>query len=1073
MSEHAWVLENVASFVAGGLDEAERERLVQHVRSCEECARAMRESTKVDETLQELFAPVRPGAALEDRLIRGWRSTPTRRSRFGKLGLATAAGISLAVVGAGFGALATNGDLVFPGDPNDKMPLRVFGETYQNTYSVVGPDQAVYETHIEESLGRNERSGAKHARAYRESGNAEIGKDPAQPLANHAPFGGAPKQRQSVDLTNEGIGLDPAQPLNYNVTRLEEVSVPGPVAPSDVNSRIAREKQSTSLAIPEDKTPLGRSTGGLGGGSIALGDDREKSKPSSAVPPPPGWGGPSGRGGRTVAREEVEKGGKSPTSAAGEYYSYRNEASSKMTSKIENKTVLRDELDRRSPTAPPPPNSPVSGRDNNDRSRKEDRAVAAAEPQKKAESKAPAEGQAKPAESAPAPKPDTKADTAPTVTTRKVIRSGEIEFEVESFDGAAAAVTKLVKATAGGFIATINSEKLPNGKVRGSIVVRIPPDQLDTLVLDLRRDLAKGGELKGLRLGSQDITKQYTDLESRLRAGRAMEERLLLIIKTGKGEIKDLLAAERELGVWRTRIEEIEGELRYYSAQVALSTLTIVLSEKEIRAAAAIVETERVQMGLEVEDVEKAFREAQATVTNAKGRVARSELKQQTAGQLNATLHFEVTPDNAGTVRDRLKQLGTVARLEIDRLEKSEGGSGHPLDAKIRRQDTMFQVSIYNLTNVMPRETVHLNLACVDAETAYKTLLARVEKATGRVVTSTLNRQRNDQTRGDVQFEVKTADAEAVLMDLRELGEVMRLQLTENPDTQNTTRSKRAFVVQLWALGSVAPREINMLQVACRDVPAAFRGLQEAVVKAKGRILNAQLNEQDRQNVTGVLDFEVRRTEDATVQAALTTAGDIYTRKVERAQDSETVVDSKVRYSTSLFNRDRVPPRENHTFSVEVSDVAQSTGVLQAAVAEAQGRTVESHVARQPNGHTTARLVIDVPAKAMATMQEAVRGVGTVRVQEATRNAQVPDGNLALARFAVTLTNAELIVPADQGIWHQVRRGLIWSVTALAWSLSWLVVGVCVVLPWALVIYVASRLFGRWRGPATASNSPA
>src|SRR5262249_56539617 len=99
--------------------------------------------------------------------------------------------------------------------------------------------------------------------------------------------------------------------------------------------------------------------------------------------------------------------------------------------------------------------------------------------------------------------------------------------------------------------------------------------------------LGKGGELKSQRIGSQDITKQYTDLESRLKAARTMEERLLKIIKEGKGEIKDLLLAEKELGVWRTKIEELEGELRYYSNLVALSTLAVNLVEKEIRTAAA------------------------------------------------------------------------------------------------------------------------------------------------------------------------------------------------------------------------------------------------------------------------------------------------------------------------------------------------------------------------------------------------------------------------------------------------------------------------------------------------------
>src|SRR5205085_11172335 len=132
----------------------------------------------------------------------------------------------------------------------------------------------------------------------------------------------------------------------------------------------------------------------------------------------------------------------------------------------------------------------------------------------------------------------------------------------------------------------------------GSIVVRMPPQHLDKFVLDLRAELTKKGIHKHDRIVSHDITKQYTDIESRLRAARAIEARLINIIKTGKGEIKDLVAAEKELGVWRTKIEEMEGEIRYYGNQVALSTLTITLHEKEILAPTAIVVTESVRMRL-------------------------------------------------------------------------------------------------------------------------------------------------------------------------------------------------------------------------------------------------------------------------------------------------------------------------------------------------------------------------------------------------------------------------------------------------------------------------------------------
>jgi len=71
-----------------------------------------------------------------------------------------------------------------------------------------------------------------------------------------------------------------------------------------------------------------------------------------------------------------------------------------------------------------------------------------------------------------------------------------------------------------------------------------------------------------------------------------MEDRLIQIIKIGKGEIKDLVAASAELGVWRTRSRDGRRDPLLLQP-VALSTLTIQLYEKEILAPTAIVVSEK------------------------------------------------------------------------------------------------------------------------------------------------------------------------------------------------------------------------------------------------------------------------------------------------------------------------------------------------------------------------------------------------------------------------------------------------------------------------------------------------
>jgi hypothetical protein len=1052
MSEHTWTQQNIASYVAGGLDAAERERLEGHATACEACGAALREARRLDDVLGSVFASIRPQPALEDRMIRSLRKAPRVR-RLGQLAMAAAAVILIGAVGASFTTSIVHGYMPFSGE------LKA----------------------VATELGYYPPSGALVVRRTGSQNNeTSAASTTAGPLDDLA------------RATREQMTKPTQEPTSNSLASLIPDSNAG------TSNRIIFENVDANGFMDRGDTALGawikKNTEGSETGSLLFGV---------------GVGG-SGGGRAVPGAVNVNSIDKATAEALGrDFASYRKtepalterSTPTKQDSKAEHKPVYTYRND--APAAPA--GAPQSAQAGEDRlgevsknlqgkespvyfkpvdeeqpalkdSAELERSVKRHSATKASAEKKPSDMRSSGGEKATsrtladqaAPQKPPEA-AAPSPAPRKIIiRTGEIEFEIQSFDSAVATATRLINDIKGGFVATVNSEKLPNGKVRGSMVVRLPPEHLDAFVLDLRKELGKQGELKGLRIGSQDITKQYTDIESRLRAARAMEERLLQMIKSGQGQIKDLLAAEKELGVWRTRIEEMEGELRYYQNQVGLSTLTITLYEKEIRSPYAILETERVQMGIEVEDVEKAQRAALAAVNEAKGRVTKSELKQHAAGQYSAIVNFEVAPEVAGPLRDRLKQLGTVARLDVDRLQQEEGGSGRPGDAKIRQRDTVFLVSIYNLANVAPRETVHINLAAPDAEAAYKTILTRVEKSSGRVVTSNLNQQRNEQTRGDVQFEVKAAEAEAVLLDLKQAGDVMRLQVAENPDTQNVTKSKRGFNVQIWALAAVAPRETSTIQIATKDVPAGFHKLQEAVAKAKGRILNSQLNEQDRQNVTAQLDFEIRRAEESALTAAMSSVGDAYSRNVVRAQDGENVVDSKLRVQVSLINLARIPPRETTVLGIEVADVDHAVAVFSAQVNEKHGRVVESHVARERSGRVTGKLVYDVPLPAAPDLVDKFKGAGTLRVHQSSRNQQVPESDLATARIDVTLSNVDLIVPSDDGVWPQVRRGLSWSFTALAWSLSWVIVGVCVVLPWALVLYVAYRLVLRLRRrPAT------
>jgi hypothetical protein len=970
MSEHEWVIENLETFSAGGLDPAERERLDHHLSECAECREALAVNENLEQNLEKILGPNKPDTNLDNRLICRLRAAQPRPWYMRKFVLGAAAMVGIGVVGGVASHVIETGK--FP-----EMPIALAppADELRNFQGNIRQGQAIGQSHLH--------------------------------------------------VMKPGFASETAEVLQETDAKNAPIRT--------IDSSITQGRSDREIFSPP------RVTGGTFNFSK---DGRTSGEPSGGERVPD-----KGASNELARNTPLERSSRVETKRLDfdKYYKPSLLPSDSHAAKVDS--IKKEGTESTQPTY----SQPLSAATGPVNQAGQQAGVDDEEAQKTNLQKNPKSSQ------------DRKQQSS---AGRKVIRSGTIEFEIQSFDAAVANITRLVNDIKNGYVDTVNSEKLPNGKVRGTVVVRVPPEQLDNLILDLRAQLGKGGELKSLRVGSEDITKQYTDMESRLKAARTMEERLLQVIKSGKGEIKDLVQAERELGVWHTKIEEIEGELRYFNNLVSLSTLTITLYEREIKAPYGITETERVQMGIEVEDVDQTHRKVLAAVTGAKGRITKSELRQHDAGQLSAVVDFEVAREAAGPLRDRLRQLGTVTRLDVERLQQTEGGTGNAVDAKIKRNDTQFFVSLYNMANVAPRETMQMSLACADVEQVYRQILDRVRKASGRIVTSNLNRQRGSDTSGTIQFEVKSADAPAMLQELKLVAELMRLQVTENPDVQNVTKAKRGFNVQLLSFGQVQPREVRILRVATRDVAGGFRALRDAVAKAKGFVMNAQLNEQDKQRITAQLDFDAHVTDQPALNLAVTEIGDTLSSDASRAADGEYVLDSKVRWQVSLINQANIPPRDTVILGLEVPDVDKTATAFSGLVTAVHGRTAEATITHERSGQVTAKLVYNVPLASKDDLVDKIKGSGQVRLEQSSRNPQVPESALALARLEVTLSNVELIVPQDDGFWTQIRRGLSTSFRALSWSLMVVIVGACVILPWSLAAYATFRVVRRLRKAA-------
>ncbi|HEY8903111.1 MAG TPA: DUF4349 domain-containing protein, partial [Chthoniobacterales bacterium] len=302
--------------------------------------------------------------------------------------------------------------------------------------------------------------------------------------------------------------------------------------------------------------------------------------------------------------------------------------------------------------------------------------------------------------------------TAAPVDIRKLIRNASVDIEVHSFDEAAQKAVALVDA-AGGYVATRNSARLPNGKMSGTLVVKVPPAALDGFLQQLRGL----GEIRNQSLGSEDVTKEYFDTDARLRNARRMEDGLLDLLKNTKGRVSDLLQVERELGRVRGEIEEMQGQLKLWDSLVAYATVTVQLSEKNMDEAAAYLLRERATLSLATTDVEKTYQQASAVAASAKAQIVQSNVTRDGNGRATAVLSLLLAPDVADATIAQLKGLGRVLDYHSETERVARDGSADATNARVERDRVQVTLSITSQDET-PAQRTQLRVETPQVESA-------------------------------------------------------------------------------------------------------------------------------------------------------------------------------------------------------------------------------------------------------------------------------------------------------------------------------------------------------------------
>ena len=404
---------------------------------------------------------------------------------------------------------------------------------------------------------------------------------------------------------------------------------------------------------------------------------------------------------------------------------------------------------------------------------------------------------------------------ASALANRKLIRNAQVELEIVSFDAAVQKITAFANEERG-YVETTNSEKQANGKLRGTVVVKVVPENLDRFAQRIR-DL---GELKNQTLGTEDITKAYFDTDSRLKNARVMEQRLIDMLKKKSDDINDLLQVERELGRVREQIEQMQGELKYWDSQVQFATVTIQLTEKDMEVPAAFLLKERAQLALYAPEVEKVYNEIKA-LASPKVQITSAQLDRDNTGRVSARVNTLIAPEESDAQIARVKMMGRTENFQAQTERVAQGGAGMSENAKTKRDKVELNITISREEQEQAIQQTSLRIRTSGIDEKTKELRSLTEKQNGRVRSSSFSRDPDGREFANVSLRVPMKNYSTLMQSLDALGKVENVSVQRQDRTGVQVDEANApadLSIQVYTQGNIVSQETGLFATLRRTL---------------------------------------------------------------------------------------------------------------------------------------------------------------------------------------------------------------------------------------------------------------
>lgn len=172
------------------------------------------------------------------------------------------------------------------------------------------------------------------------------------------------------------------------------------------------------------------------------------------------------------------------------------------------------------------------------------------------------------------------ADFSAVRRNAKLILNADLSLETQDFEKSAADIEKMT-AEAGGYIESSGTYG-DTGSRSANYTLRVPQEKFEQFYAQLGENM----HVVSRSRSSEDVTEQYTDIETRLATLQTKHERLLSLLEKAD-KMEDIIALENALADCEYEIDSLTGSKRHYDDLVGFSTFYINLREVQTLTATA------------------------------------------------------------------------------------------------------------------------------------------------------------------------------------------------------------------------------------------------------------------------------------------------------------------------------------------------------------------------------------------------------------------------------------------------------------------------------------------------------